>query len=321
MSLSEQYKAGIYSLFVGDALGVPVEFSSRASLEKEPVTGMRSGGTHRQPAGTWSDDSSMALCLMASMPERDGIDCDDIMRRFSVWMFGGTYTPYGECFDCGHTCVQAISRYQHGTPAELCGGDSLRSNGNGSLMRILPLISYLYPLYDSNLTVSDEAMALIHTISGLTHRHPIAQSACGIYLNIAARLLDGTCLPDAISAGTATALNWYARQPQFAEHLSVWNRIADPPAWAVAPVEQVNSGGYVADSLEAALWCLLTAANYRDCVLKAVNLGEDTDTTAAIAGGLAGLSYGMDGIPAEWLSALARKDMIDKYLPKTAAGV
>ncbi|MCD7822270.1 MAG: ADP-ribosylglycohydrolase family protein [Clostridiales bacterium] len=321
MSQSEQYKAGIYGLFVGDALGVPVEFTSRTNLEKEPVTGMRSGGTHGQPAGTWSDDSSMALCLMASVLDRDGINYDDIMRRFSAWMFDGTYTPYGECFDCGHACVQAISRYQHGTPAELCGGNSLRSNGNGSLMRILPLISYLYPLYGSDLTTSDEAMALVHIISGLTHRHPIAQSACGIYLNIAARLLDGACLPDAISAGTTAALDWYAKQPQFAEHLSVWDRIADPSAWAVAPVEQVNSGGYVVDSLEAALWCLLNTENYRDCVLKAVNLGEDTDTTAAIAGGLAGLAYGMDGIPAEWVSTLARKDMIDKYLPKTAADV
>ncbi|MCD8191029.1 MAG: ADP-ribosylglycohydrolase family protein [Clostridiales bacterium] len=315
MFLPEQYKSGIYGLFVGDALGVPVEFSARANLEKNPVTGMRSGGPHRQPTGTWSDDSSMALCLMASMQERGDIDCDDIMQRFATWVFDGVYTPYEECFDCGHTCIQAISRYQHGTPAELCGGNSLQSNGNGSLMRILPLISYLYPLYGSDLTASDEAMALIHTISGLTHRHPIAQSACGIYLNIAARLLDGAILPNAISTGTAAALDWYAKQPQFAEHLAAWDRIVDPSAWAAAPVEQVNSGGYVVDSLEASLWCLLNTENYRDCVLKAVNLGDDTDTTAAIAGGLAGLAYGMNDIPTEWITVLARKDMIEQYLP------
>lgn len=310
---------GIYGLCIGDALGVPAEFRDRASLRKSPITDMVGGGVHNQPAGTWSDDSSMALCLAASIAETGGIHTNDIMNRFMEWYGKGEYSPWGECFDCGHTVAQALSRYRAGTTAALCGGNKISDNGNGSLMRIFPMVYYVH-LLDSvpgaDLTVSSRAMELIHKVSGLTHRHPIAQSACGIYINIAARLLYGIGLEEAVGGGIRTSLAWYKRHDRFHCVESVWKKIEDIDAFRTIGEDEIKSGGYVVDTLQAALWCLLNTTNYRDCVLKAVNMGDDPDTTAAVAGGLAGLVYGYEYMPDEWNDALKGKDVIEKSCVK-----
>lgn len=308
----QQVFSGLYGLFVGDAVGVPAEFQSRAMLKRNPVTDMANGGVHGQSAGTWSDDSSMALCLLVSLLERGVLDATDMMERFTRWL-DGDYTPHGECFDCGHTCVKAISKFQHGTPAAECGGTGINSNGNGSLMRILPLVYPLYDQYGADLTASDHAMESIHLVSGLTHRHEIAMSACGIYLNIAARLLDGMMLKEAIQTGVTASLKWYDKQKNYQKWVSIWDRICSADDLKNLAENEINSGGYVVDSLEASLWCLLNTDNYRDCVLKAVNLGSDTDTTAAIAGALAGLAYGIDGIPEHWVRQIVKKDRLDEW--------
>lgn len=309
---------GLYGLFVADAVGVPAEFQSRAMLKRKPITEMIGGGAHGQCAGTWSDDSSMAICLLVSMTETGMLDPEDVMLRFVRWL-KGEYTPHGSCFDCGNACRQAIYRFQHGVPAAECGGTTLNSNGNGSLMRILPLAYPLYDQYGGDLTVSDHAMEQIHLASGVTHRHPISLSACGIYLNIAARLLDGMALVDAISSGVTASLVWYEHQEQYRSWVSTWNRIDSVNHLKELPENEINSGGYVVDSLEAALWCLLNTDNYRDCVLKAVNLGDDTDTTAAIAGGLAGLAYGMECIPEHWVTQMVKKNQLDEWLTAFAS--
>lgn len=306
-------KDGIYGLCVGDALGVPAEFRDRESLTKNPVVDMVGGGFHNQPVGTWSDDSSMALCLAASIVETGGIHTNDIMKRFIDWYQHGEYSPWGECFDCGHTVAKALFRYHAGTTAALCGGNKVADNGNGSLMRILPIVYALYPIYGMDLTSSGRAMEMIHKISGLTHRHPIAQSACGIYINIASRLIGGMNLEEAVNDGIQSSLDWYRRHERFSGALPVWEKIQNIDEFQRIPEMEIKSSGYVADTLLAALWCLLNTDNYKDCVLKAVNLGEDTDTTAAVAGGLAGLYYGYEQIPAEWIEKLQGKHIIEKY--------
>lgn len=166
------------------------------------------------------------------------------------------------------------------------------------------------------MTLHDEAMEVIHEVSSLTHRHEISLSACGIYINIAVQLIDGKSLKEAITEGIKSALKWYRTQDSFEGVSDIWKRLDDMDAFTLLPDGLISSGGYVVDTLEAALWCLLNTDNYEDCVLKAVNLGKDTDTTASVAGGLAGLVYGLDGIPGEWIKVLQGKDIIDSCCEK-----
>ena len=331
-------RSGLYGVCVADALGVPAEFRSRASLDEEPITGMVGGGAHDQPAGTWSDDSSMTLCLADSLGKSGGVHTHDIMNRFVGWWQRGDYAAGGSCFDIGHTTAQALLRYQAGTTPALCGGNKDHANGNGSLMRILPLAYELYAAYGAHIASSTQAMSEIHKVSGLTHRHPVAQSACGIYVCIAARLLElrwevGTAervlklghsgvpyrrnaeerlrLNRAILEGTREAMEWYDIHQRFEGVSARWERLKDMEKLRSMPRSEVNSGGYVVDTLEAALWCLLNTDTYADCVLEAVSLGRDTDTTAAVVGGLAGLAYGYDAVPEAWLEVLKGRQIID----------
>ena len=179
-----EVKSGIYGLAVADALGVPVEFSSRAALRENPVTEMRGNGTHHQPKGTWSDDTSMALCLAASLAAGD-IDYEDIMGRFCRWWIGGEYTPHGYAFDIGGATGRALSRFREGTPPLLCGGSAERDNGNGALMRILPAAYIVHGLQ------MEKCMDIVHSLTALTHAHPRALIASGIYVRICAALLEG----------------------------------------------------------------------------------------------------------------------------------
>lgn len=315
----EAIASGIFGMAVADAVGVPAEFMSRKELRAHPVTDMIDGGAHQQVAGTWSDDTSMALCLAFSIAERKGINADDIMKRFCDWYKNGAYSPHGMCFDIGMTVAKALSRYTQGVPAQECGGAGVQDNGNGSLMRILPLVYYLLARYGDRFGEQNEAMRCIDLVSSLTHRHPISRVACGIYLNIAACLLSGDAISDAIQRGVDTAFAWYALHEGYEEGLDCWARIRDAAALRMLPEDEIRSGGYVVDTLEAALWCLLNSENYRDCILKAVNLGSDTDTVAAVVGGLAGVHYGLSGIPLDWLDGLKGKELLNDCCGSLAA--
>lgn len=312
---------GIIGLSVGDALGVPVEFSSREELKEKPVTDMMGYGTYNQPPGTWSDDTSMTLCTLDSLSK--GLDYNDIMDKFVLWINEGEYTPYNEVFDIGITSQQAILKYIKGENPLDCGGKSEMDNGNGSLMRILPLGFYLYPDYVKNSSGDkdwynkslDKIMEIIHNISRLTHGHLRSQIACGIYTLVALKLMDATSLKDGVYQGISEAFNYYRSsdymiKENHVEELKHFSRLESTDFHKTLE-ENIKSSGYVVDTLEAALWCLLTTNSYRDCVLKAVNLGEDTDTVAAVAGGLAGIYYGYDQIPKEWLDKLARRGWIE----------
>lgn len=272
----------IMGLVVGDALGVPVEFKQRDTFT---VTDMIGYGTHNQPPGTWSDDSSMILATMNSIIRTRGkINPDHIMQNFSMWLNHGVFTPYGEVFDIGRTTETALNRFQSGIEPLKCGLDYKISNGNGSLMRILPLA--LIPCSTTD----------INNVSSLTHAHEISKRACRLYIATAKQLLRGKPLRYPLS---------YAKE---------WVKEFDhiPKIWMFGR-DEIRSTGYVVDTLEAALWCVCHTDSYRDCVLAAVNLGGDTDTIAAVAGGLAGIIYGCggeSGIPNDWIAQIARKDWI-----------
>ena len=177
---------GIIGLAIGDALGVPVEFKSRQEIANNPVMSMIGYGTHYQPAGTWSDDTSLTLALIDSIAEKKGIDYSDIMDRFSNWLLYNDYTANGQVFDVGNSTSRAIMNYGRGVDPLECGGISEYENGNGSLMRILPLAFYL-DKQDNN--TMEYQMEMVHNISALTHRHLISLIGCGIYINIAVKLL------------------------------------------------------------------------------------------------------------------------------------
>ncbi|RKI68189.1 ADP-ribosylglycohydrolase [bacterium 1xD42-67] len=308
MTFEHTVKSAILGLVVGDALGVPVEFQSREELEQDPVTGMRAYGTHHQPAGTWSDDSSMALCLLESLTH--SVSYDDMMARFLRWAEEGYMTAHGDVFDMGIATRQALTKYAKGTPPLKCGGTGTYDNGNGSLMRILPLALYLHRTMGPEFPRKPEAFQIIHNASALTHAHPISLIACDIYCSIANELLCGRSSPADIQHGITAAKEMCASLTDTAPYLDTFKRV-DVDVLRSLPKSEIRGSGYVVHTLEATLWCLLHTDSYRACVLEAVNLGEDTDTVGAVAGGLAGIQYGMADIPEEWLAVLAKRSEIE----------
>lgn len=299
---------GIIGVAIGDALGVPVEFVSREELAKSPLTGMQSYGTHNQPAGTWSDDTSLTLALMDSIAYRQAIDYHDIMDKFLQWFLYGAYTATEKVFDVGRATSRAIMNFGSGMNPLECGGASEYENGNGSLMRILPTAYYIKKKSDILL---NEQMDIVHNISSLTHRHPISLIGCGIYVNIALKLLSGSLmLKEGIKQGMEEAFQYYIHLRW--ENISVYDRLKNIESFADLPEIEIRSSGYIVDTLEAAVWCLLNTSSFQECVLKAVNLGDDADTVGAVAGGLAGIYYGAGNIPQEWRTAILKKDYIEK---------
>lgn len=331
---------GIMGVVTGDALGCPVQFKKREELDRDPVTGMRGYGTYNMPAGTWTDDSSMTLATLDSILERGKLNFPDIMYRFALWLAKGKYTPFGEAFDVGDVTMDAIARYMRMEEPDIdkCGGISPEDNGNGSLMRIMPACLYLYQRY--HLQEDDmTAVWAIHKVSGLTHNHLRAKMACGLYYFMVCEILDAKKKSDAgnrteeaidsrleyiLEKGMNDAWSFYSHciggdrrgrdqasgafyRSELYHYHQEWRRVDAH----TTPRDAVRSDGYVVDTLNAAVWCLVTTGSYRECALKAVNLGHDTDTIAAIAGGLAGLWYGYDSIPKEWLEVIQRRKWIE----------
>ena len=317
-------KSAMFGMAVGDALGVPVEFSDRAERDADPVTDMREYGTHNQPKGTWSDDSSMAFAAMDSLADNGRFIPEDVMKRFSDWYLNAEYTPYGRVFDIGITCSKAILKYQRGVDPLLCGGRGERDNGNGSLMRIMPFALMVAGREDY---WSDDALKetvpILHDASSLTHGHPRSLIACVLYASACHELIwhpEGStrdCLQEAVDKTFAFyekgrgLFPWLQLEFQAELEKNAYGRLCDLMKFQALPKSSIRGSGYVLDTLEASFWCLLNSDDYAECTLKAVNLGEDTDTVGAVAGGLAGLRYGCDRIPAKWLNVLAKKEWIE----------
>ena len=311
-----QIKSGILGHCVGDALGVPVEFKSRDVRRKKPVTDMQGFGSHQLPEGTWSDDTSMTLCLIDSLTSNN-LDYADIMKKFHSWAYDGYYTPYGKMFGIGQVVLKAMFRYERGSEPLECGGNSERDNGNGSLMRILPIVFYLKSEYGESFSENRDAYSIIHNISSLTHAHAYSKIACGMYISIAGELMKGQNINDSILIGIDNSLKYYRSSYEFSEFLIPFNRVIDQNFSSLS-LDEIRSTGYVVDSLESALWCLLNTDDYSSCVLRAVNLGGDTDTIAAIAGGLAGITYGFDDIPKDWINKIVKLEYIYNLCEKFA---
>lgn len=299
ISKKERILGGLWGALIGDALGVPVEFKSREVVQADPVTDMRAFGTHNQPRGTWSDDGAMNLCTIDSLVNQD-FNLADMGERFVRWMNDGLWTANGDVFDIGGTTSGALKRIEHGTPADQAGGKSEESNGNGSLMRILPVT--LRFARESNQTFAQR----IESVSAITHGHARSRMACVFYGMFARQLMVGRDLQSALNSTRAEFSDFYVQEPE----LSRFNHILKDD-FVSLPEDEIVSTGYVLHTLHASLWCLFNAQSFRECVLKAVNLGGDTDTTGCVTGGLAGIFHGVNEISTEWKDALARRGDLD----------
>lgn len=301
-------KGAVFGHAVGDALGLPVEFTPRRKLALHPVTGMRPWGGKNGPKGVWSDDTSMTLCSLKSLAEQGCLDRKDMMERFCRWILNGEMTPFGKPIGIGRTTFRAVMNYLAGQPS---GGTSVRDNGNGSLMRMAPIVLYQH-FVQGDTVPPEEQLEEIHRVSALTHAHPRAMMGCGIYAVILRELLRRPCLAS-VSAGLALAAEYYRQEPESRFFAVLFAGNLDR-----MPEEDIPSGGHVAETLTAAIWALMTTGCYRSCVLQAVNLGGDADTIAAIAGSLAGVLYGFGDIPGEWIRALVRWEEMDDLCRRAA---
>jgi ADP-ribosyl-[dinitrogen reductase] hydrolase len=307
---SSTIQSALFGVAVGDALGVPYEFKDREELEGNPASGMVGYGVHHQPAGTWSDDASLAFCLAEAMTR--GFDLNTIARNVVTWYEEAYWTAHGHVFDVGNATDLAISRLKRGVSAELAGGTTEYDNGNGSLMRILPL---LFHIKDKPMA---ERFELTRSVSAITHGHIRSVIACFYYLEFARHLLQGTDKHAAYSLLKTEIPHFLKDLSTDPSELARFDRLLNRDIQQLEE-DEIESSGYVVHTLEASIWCLLTTGTYSEAVLKAVNLGEDTDTTAAVTGGLAGLLYGYEQIPAAWIEPLARKEEIDDLCQRLAA--
>lgn len=266
MKIDREFMRGVvYGSAVGDALGVPFEFRPRDSFE---CTGMVGYGTYNQPAGTWSDDTSMTIATCESIMWNEAIDLGDLLNNFRSWLYKGAFTPFGYAFDKGNTTQVAI-RQGYGLTDEY-------SKGNGSLMRIAPLAA------------TDCTDSEVRLVSGITHATDLCMDLCVSFVHM---------------------LRSVHEAPERAKET-----VAAQVAVLGKTRAEIGSSGFVQDTYDAAAWCFLTTDSYEECVLKAVNLGEDTDTTACVAGALAAACYGFDAIPQAWVQALQARVQIEDAL-------
>ena len=280
MIMNKKLYDAVLGLAIGDALGVPYEFKKRGTFLCKDMVGYK---THHQPKGTWSDDTSMVLATLDSLKSNDGkIVPTDMFERFNRWLQNSDYTPFGEVFDAGIATCKALKT---GKPQS---GEY--DNGSGSLMRILPLA--FVPCTE------DE----IRAVSAITHGHRISMDACVIYVHVVRRLLAGENINEIIPT------------LQYDKPFDRLHRIDQLSA------QEIKSSGYVVDTLEAALWAVSHKSNeagkeksFRKDLLDAVNLGSDTDTVGAVAGGLAGIIYGLDDMT-DWVEALQNRQELERYL-------
>ena len=293
MTIRDRKIGCMYGLAIGDALGAAVEF--RHPGEFEPVTTYRGFGPHGLDAGEWTDDTSMALALADSIGQKYW-DTKDQLERYLNWFQNGEYSVNGLCFDIGNTTRHAL--YEFEANGTLIADDDAANSGNGSIMRLAPVPIKYHHHYDTGV---NHIVKFLAESSSTTHASNQCISACVCLGLILMKLINGSVKSEALDF-EIDSLNGY--DPLIKNVL----------LGSYQSGQDIKGSGWVVKSLEAALWAFYTSESFEECVLKAVNLGDDSDTTGAVAGQLAGAYWGMEGMPQHLIDGLARKDMIDKYL-------
>lgn len=283
----QRYRGCLLGLAVGDALGTTLEFQEPGSFE--PITDIVGGGPFHLKPGQWTDDTSMALCLAHSLVDTHGFDADDQMRRYCDWRQSGYMSSNGRCFDIGVTVSEALRVYLD-TNNAFAGSSNPFSAGNGSLMRLAPVVMFYSP-------DSDPAIYYAGESSRTTHAAQECIDACRYFAALLHTAFTGS--------DKQTLINTKLYRPHTAKVQAI-----QQGRYQEKTRQQIKGSGYVIDCLEAALWCFVHTDNYKDAVLAAANLGNDADTTAAVCGQLAGAYYGLDSIPANWRNITTMADDI-----------
>ncbi|MEQ4449844.1 ADP-ribosylglycohydrolase family protein [Kosakonia sp. YIM B13605] len=294
--LLARYQGSLLGLAAGDAVGTTVEFSAKDSFP--PVTGMEGGGPFHLQAGQWTDDTSMALCLAESLVTCNGFDAKDQMNRYLNWWKWGYLSSTGHCFDIGMTVASALQKFANdGEP--FAGSSNPRTAGNGSLMRLAPVVLWFFP---------DQAQVLEYAqaSSRTTHAAPEALASCRLFAQQLMNALQGKSKRE-----TLTDIAQLPEQENL-RHIAEGRYLQKTRA-------EIFGTGYCVQSLEAALWCFAKGNDFEETILLATNLGDDADTTAAIAGQLAGAFYGISGIPQTWRDKLWQYEDIDTLARKLLA--
>ena len=300
--MDKSIKNGIIGFVVGDVLGVPVEFMAREELRKNPVVDLRAYGTHNQPLGSWSDDTSMTLATMDSIIHKEKIDTTDMGNRFLNWYKKSEYTPRGKVFDIGRTTIQALTKYELKLDeAKNCGEDDEYSNGNGSLMRMIPIAYYIYY---KKIKDDKEIYNIVKDVSSITHRHEVSILGCYIYVSFILGLLNGLEKEQVYNNTKKMNYNYFSK-----DSLKRYDRILKGDITALN-LDDINSDGYIVNTLECVLYMFLKSNDYNTTILEGVNLGNDTDTIGSCLGGLLGLYYGLDSIKESWRKNIIKYDYI-----------
>jgi len=284
----DRFRGCLLGLACGDAVGTSVEFRQRGTFR--PVADMVGGGPFELKPGEWTDDTSMVLCLATSLIELNQFDLGDQIRRYCKWVDEGYLSSNGRCFDIGNTVGNALNRFK-ATGNPLSGPTDARSAGNGAIMRLAPVPMYFYPNRDLCIDMSAES-------SRTTHGAVECIEACRLFAAVLFQALAGLSKEEILFAHGVTELS------------SANIRAIAEGSYREKPEAEIRGSGYVVQSLEAALWCFWQTNSFKEAILKAVNLGEDADTTAAICGQVAGAFYGESGIPQNWIRPLVSANEI-----------
>ena len=304
---NNQYLGAIIGHAVGDAMGFPTEFSKREELLKNPVIEMIDSTDIGQPAGSWSDDTAMEIATIDSFIQKKYFDYKDIMDKWVKWISKSEYTPTGVAFDIGRTCLKAIKKFCNGTAPLQCGSTSINENGNGSLMRILPVALYAYSKKLDDTSIHK----LTNEVSSLTHAHEVSRLGCYIYVQFIICLLKGNTKQEAYKH--IQDLDYRSFRMDSIHHYA---RILNEQI-EFQILDNIKSTGYIVDTLVSAMWIFMNAQHYKEAIIASTNIGGDTDTIGAIVGSMAGIYYGFEDIPSSWLDKLQRKDylmeLVDRF--------
>lgn len=299
----------LYGFAIGDAIGVPIEFEHRSNLIKSPVTKMLGYGSYDIDKGIWSDDTSMTLAEMDSIAATNKIDYTDMAEKFCSWINDAKYTATNEVFDIGMTTKYALMKYWNDKiDATKCGGTSISANGNGSLMRMMPIAFYCY--YKE---LDDDAIyEIVSRTSSITHAHEIRIMGCYIYVKYLIYILSGNDKKTSLKYIKNQEYRWFSQ-----DTIKEYDRILKGNIKDLE-IDDISSTGYVVYTLEAVLWTILNTDSYNQAIIGAINLGEDTDTIGAITGSIAGILYGYDNIDETWIKDLKNKEYLDYMSRKFA---
>lgn len=299
-------KSAIYGFVIGDAMGVPVEFEDREKLMESPVTNMLGYGSYDVPKGVWSDDTSMTLATIDSIiVNKNELNYNDVANKFCEWINNAKYTATNEVFDIGTTTKYSLMRYwNNNIDATKCGGTGISENGNGSLMRMLPIALYCF----YNKMEDNDIINIVRNTSSITHAHEISIIGCYMYVKYIIFILSKNNKTESYKLLQKIDYSIFNK-----DNINLYERIIKDDISKYS-LDTIKSTGFVVDTLESALRVILNTENFNEAIIGSVNLGGDTDTIAAITGSIAGILYGYDSMNKKWIKDIKNKELLNEYI-------